>query len=194
MEGWCEKMENQPFHKIGEVSDLTKIPHQTVRRYISKHGHHLSTKKLGKSVLVADESVDTLKTIKSLYDSGKVTEEVDSYLASNGVPMTITVPDESERMVKIDLREVLVQQQSQINSLHEKLDEQIKVNHEQSEINRQVLQEVKSSKEWQRKRDENLMEVMRDLLEVKKQTAIALEAKNEPEPKKKGFFSRLLGR
>lgn len=192
--GWYEKMGNQLFHKIGEVSELIKIPHQTVRRYISKHGHHLSTKKQGKSVLVAEESLETLKIIKSLYDDGKVTEEVDSHLASNGVPMTITVPDESEKMVRVDLREVLVQQQSQIESLHEKLEEQIKVNHEQSEINKQVLEEVKSSKEWQRKRDENLMEVMRELLEVKKQTAIALEAKNEPEPKKKGFFSRLLGK
>jgi len=190
MKGWCESLGNQLFHKIGEVSELTKIPHQTLRRYISKHGHHLSTKKQGKSVLVSDESLETIKTIKSLYDDGKVTEEVDSYLTSNGVTMTITIPDESEKMVRVDIREVLVQQQSQIESLHEKLDEQIKINHEQSEINKQVLQEVRNTQEWQKTRDENLVGMLRELMETKKQIAVS----QEPETQRKGWFSRLLGK
>jgi hypothetical protein len=93
-----------------DVLDKTKIPRNTILRYLSEeyHGHHFNIK-IGdrKSKLIPASQVELIVQIKKWYDGGKTKEEVNQLLEDRGVPMVITVPGDSGELVIKDVAEEL---------------------------------------------------------------------------------------
>lgn len=172
------------------MADLTGIPHQTLRRYVTNHSHHLIMKKKHKSYLISEDSIKVLERIRTLYGDGKSIEEVDNALASEGVPMSITVTDD-EKQMSINIGEALIHQQNTIKNINEKLDEQMKFNASLLEALQRQDEQMRKQQEYIEKRleerDKNLMTVIREMQETKKQIAVA-------EEKGKSFWTRFFGK
>lgn len=165
-------MEN--WLSIKEVEEQTDIPHQTIRRYLDRHGYHLKLKKKHKSILVHKTSIETIQKIRSWYSDNKNAEQVDELLVNNGIPMTIEYNDTHEN-VSINFPEVLsslrksMSEQQEFNEnllryLNEK-DEQIRKQGELIKHQQKLLEENLA------KRDEQLLTVIREIQETKQQIA-----------------------
>jgi len=177
---------------INELAEKTGVPHQTIRRYISNHSHHLLMKKEHKSYFIAEESIDTVLRIRELYAEGKNIKEVDNTLANMGIPMNITVEDD-EKQVSINMGEALIQLQKDMDEqkkFNEKLLETIQAQNEnmskQQEYMNKQQEYISHTLE---KRDQRLIEVLKEGMEARKQIA-ASEEKEEKEIKK-GFWQKL---
>jgi len=189
------------YYTIAQLEAETGIPHQTIRRYIDKHGHHLKTNKKHKSVLVAEESLKTLEKIRLLYADRLSAEEVDNALSEQGIPVTIAIPTDDEKMVKMDLGAVmsLLTEQQERHHLEQlermesnKAEIMLKAEKDKAEIMRkqeedraEILREMKRVEakrdEKSMKRDEKLMEVVRSIQEVK-QLQIETAATTQKKP------------
>jgi len=167
------------------VQKQTGIPEATIRRYIRNHGHHLNTRKKGKSYSIADESIDVMEQIRALYVEGKNFEQVEEALTKAGIPLTVTVTEDNES-VNVNVGEALLSMDERIN--------------EQNEIIRSLVEQMQKQQEsLQRQqdfitntleeRDKRLIEVIRETQETKKQIAAA-----NHEESKKGWFARLFGK
>ncbi len=161
------------------------IPNATIRRYIRNHAHHLNVRKKGKSYYIADESINIMERIRSLYDEGKTLEQVEEALVKAGTPVTVTVIEDDERM-SVNVGETLVsldkridEQNKIIRALVEQMQQQQEALHKQQSFITSTLEE----------RDKRLLEVIRETQETKKQIASA----SHEEPKK-GWFSRLFSK
>lgn len=159
---------------VSEVEKETNIPHQTIRRYIKSHGHHLHLKKKHKSYFINYSSIDVILQIRSLYSDGKTSENVDEILASiSDIPMTIDIEHGNEQ-VSIHVPHMLQELNNNLKAMNEKL-------HEQEEINKELLEQVRSQKDYidesLSKRDEALMKMLNEMLETRKQIAAASEKK-----------------
>jgi Fic family protein len=170
---------NDKWFSVVEIEKQTNIPDATIRRYIRNHGHHLQIKKRGKSYLIANESLTTIKTIRSLYDKGKQSEDIEETLRKMNMPVTVTVTD-NEKEMTVSSSEVLVQLQKDMN--------------EQKKFNQSLLETLQKQQEYintkLEERDQVLLQSIRELQEAKKQIASSEEEKM----KKKGFFSSLFNR
>lgn len=159
----------------------TRIPNATIRRYIRNHGHHLNIKKKGKSYFIATDSIKVMKDIRKLYDEGKSLEQVEESLVNMGVPMTITVTEDDERMT-VDVGEALQDLKEGMNKQNEIIQSLVE------QINRQ--QEYIDTK--LEDRDRRLMAAIREAQEVKEIAAAQEEKKKEDKPvEKKGWLTRL---
>jgi DNA-binding transcriptional MerR regulator len=167
------------WFSVMDIEKKTGIPDATIRRYIRNHGYHLQIKKRGKSYLIANESLTTIKTIRSLYDKGKQLEDIEETLRKMNMPVTVTVT-ENEKEMTVSSSEVLIQLQKDMN--------------EQKKFNQSLLETLQKQQEYintrLEERDRILLESIRELQETKKQIASSEEEKK----KKKGFFSSLFNR
>jgi hypothetical protein len=174
-------MEKEWF-TVAELENETKIPHQTIRRYIKVHGHHLILKKKHKSYFINYKSVQVILKIRSMYSDGKTSEQVDEYLADSGVPMTISIEKDHEQM-SISISDTLLELRNDISKLHEKLNEQEKFNQllieKMSEQNDQIKYQQNYIDEKITKRDEALMRSLKETLETKKLIASAKQSKKK---------------
>jgi DNA-binding transcriptional MerR regulator len=158
---------------IAEADKETGVPHQTLRRYLANHSHHLLMKKKHKSYLVAEESIPTLKKIRELYSDGKTIEEVDSILANMGIPMNVTIEDD-EKQVSINIGESLLQLQQDMKEQKEFNEKLLRVVHEQNEKLAEQQKYIATSLE---KRDGDLMRALRETMETQKLIAASEEKK-----------------
>lgn len=170
---------------IAEADKETGIPHQTLRRYMTNHSHHLIIKKKHKSYLIAEESLQTLQKIREMYSDGKNIEEVDNALANMGIPMNITVNDD-EKEVSINIGETLIQLEKGMKEqkdFNEKLLEAIQAQNEQMRRQQEYIEQKLEA------RDRKLLESLKESMEVRKQIAASQE-ENKKKKEQVGFWRR----
>lgn len=152
---------------ISEADKETGIPHQTLRRYLNNHAHHLIIKKKHKSYLIAEESLPILLRIRELYSEGRTIEDVENTLTDMGIPMNITVNDD-EKEVSINIGETLMQLRNDMKEQKEFNEKLLEVLHAQNE-------QIKKQKEYIEQkiesRDQKLLESLKESMEVRKQIA-----------------------
>lgn len=156
---------------FAQLEERTKIPHQTIRRYFDRHGHHLKTKKQHRSIFIHEDSLEILVGIREMYEKNYNVERIETELSNHGFLTTIVVEDDEK---KINAIEVLENLQKSNHKLHEKMSKQ-------EEFNLLLLEQIKKQQEYiensLKKRDENLMAALKQSLEVKKQIATSEEEK-----------------
>ncbi len=181
-------MENEYF-TVAEMEKETKIPHQTIRRYMKIHGYYLVMKKSHKSFLMHRNSINTLNRIRSLYSDGKNSKEVDDFLSNNGFALHLdneNVHDPNHEHVKNGVPDTLLELKQDMVLLHEKMDEQEKFNRllleKIIEQNERIEFQQKYIDEKLTKRDELLLSSLRGVMEQKR-----IDAPVQQEEKKKWF-------
>lgn len=164
------------WYSVTEIEKKTGIADSTVRRYIRNHGHHLQIKKRGKSYLIAEDSIPTIKKIRELYDKGKQSEDVNDSLRKMNIPTVITVTDKDDS-VTVDVSEVLIQLQKDMN--------------DQKEFNKALLEHIKKQQEYidnkLEERDQRLIAAIRESQETRREIAAEKE-------EKKSWISRLFNK
>lgn len=179
-------MENN-YLTVAEMENETKIPHQTIRRYMKIHGHYLVMKKSHKSFLIHKDSVKTLNVIRSLYAAGKTNKQVDDHLINNGFALNLDNENNHEHVSNVVSGGALQELKNDMNGLHEKLNEQEKFNRllleKMVEQNERIESQQKYIDEKLRKRDELLLKSMREILEVK-----SLNPPVQQQEKKKWYY------
>jgi|SRR5690625_1239634 len=172
MEGWTT---------IKDAENRTKIPHQTIRRYLDRHGHHLRLRKRHHRIHIHKNSIELLEKIRSWYSEHKNADQVDELLLNDGIPMTIDHDEKDHGNVSINFPEVLT-------SLTKRIDEQQEFNEQlllhlnkQDEHMRKQNEKLQSQQELLdkslAKRDEQLVTVIREIQETKQQLAATPEKK-----------------
>ena len=161
-------MENDYF-TVTEMENETKIPHQTIRRYMKIHGHYLVMKKSHRSFLIHEKSIKTLNTIRSLYSEGKTSKQVDDHLINNGFALNLDTENKHEDMSNI-VPSTLQELKDDLNILHEKLNDQEKFNQllleKIFEQNEKIELQQKQIDERLTKRDELLFKKMSEILNM----------------------------
>ncbi|MFB7099675.1 DUF3967 domain-containing protein [Streptomyces virginiae] len=166
---WGEKV--RKWFTISEADKETGIPHQTLRRYLNNHVHHLIIKKKHKSYLIAEESLQILLKIRELYSEGKTIEDVENALTEQGIPMNITVNDD-ENEVSINIGETLIHLQKDMREqkeFNEKLLEVLQAQNEQIKKHQEYIEQKLEV------RDQKLLESLKESMEVRKQIAASKE-------------------
>lgn len=158
---------------VAEIEKETMIPHQTIRRYIKMHGHHLYLKKQHKSYFVNQSSMDVIFKIREMYSEGKTSETVDEILANDGLFMTINMKKDHEQ-VSIYVPDILEELNDRIAEMNEKMVRQEKFN---DELLKQIKKQQDFIDEKLSKRDEAFMSSINKILDVKKE--IAATEKNQ---------------
>ncbi len=82
------------MRRISELSKESGIPESTARRWIEKHHHYFTVKRIGKTTYYHPDAIDVLKRLKTFYDAGRSTEEIEEIL-SLALPKTITIEPEN---------------------------------------------------------------------------------------------------
>ena len=82
------------LRRISELSKESGIPESTARRWIEKHRHYFATKRIGKTTYYHPDAIDVLKRLKTFYDAGRSTEEIEEILSA-ALPKTITIEPEN---------------------------------------------------------------------------------------------------
>lgn len=180
------------FIGVPEASEYTNIPPETLKRYLINHEQFLNFKKEGRRYKISVESLDLLKKIRELYSEGLLKEDVNDHLASDGLPITITLKNqENKGSISIndelsDIKKMLHQQEEQMKQqmqFNQKLVEELqKVNHTNQELKQMV----------NRKDNELIGELRKGLLESKRMIEEA-SASAELE-KKKTWWEKLIGK
>lgn len=185
MKGVTDVTDNE-WITVSEMSEKINIPTESLRRYIRSHNVHLKVKKVSKKYYLHDDCVTVIQRIRALYNEGKTVEEVEETLSKVGIPMTLTVEDNNDdRMVTVHIADELKAIRSQLT--------------DQNEFNKMLIEELRNQKEYIEqsieRRDRQLMEVLKESQEVRKQQYELEQAKVEAAAtNKKGFWSRLFGK
>lgn len=172
-------MTDNKWMTVSEVSEKVNIPVETIRRYIRSHSVHLKVKKLHKKYYIHDESMTVIEQIRSLYAEGKNIEEVEESLTAKGIPMTITVKNDNDDSVTVQVVD-------ELQEIKKKLEQQEKFNHE---LIKRLDDRDKYIKESLEQRDQRLLESIRSIQE-QKQAQLEVAASTP----KKSFFSRLFAK
>jgi DNA-binding transcriptional MerR regulator len=171
---------------VADISEKVGIPVETIRRYIRSHGVHMKVKKIHKRYVIHSESVTVFKQIRELYADGKNVEEVEQTLSSRGIPLTVTVKNDDDKPMTVNVADELQRMNERYERLENKFDERERFFEEKFQ------QQQRHIDESLKKRDRALMESIRSFQE-EKQVRIETAASVEKEEKKKGFLSRLFG-
>jgi hypothetical protein len=167
---------------VAEMEKETNIPHQTIRRYIKAHGHHLILKKKHKSYSISNKSIKVILQIRNMYSDGKTSEQVDEQLANSGIPMTISIEKDHEQ-VNINFPDTLLEIKNNMEKLQDRLEAQDDFNRllidKLAEQQEQIEKQQNYILEKLAKRDEALLHSMREILEAKKLIAAAEQPKNK---------------
>jgi DNA-binding transcriptional MerR regulator len=168
------------------INDLAKkigIPHQTIRRYISQHSHHITMKKHHRSYLVDVGCIPVFLKIRELYGEGKSGDEIEEALANMGVPMTITVSKNNEKPVRIDVGEAFSKFNDTVRNIKKELEEQAQLNAKLLDIVSEQHEKLDKLERYIEdkfnERDIKLLEAIRDMKENHKQIAASKEQHQE---------------
>lgn len=158
-------MDTQWF-TVGEIEKHTRIPERTIRRYLDIHGHHIKTKRQGRSVLIADEAVQVIRDIRGMYDAGMSSERVEEVLAQSGLPMVVEIDGHDMAMTPVEallgLQKSVFEAMAVMTKEISELKQEVAASREESEGIRQFIDERLDT------RDRILMETLREM-QVQKQ-------------------------
>lgn len=165
-------LEMDKWLSVSKVVEETKIPENTLRRYLTKHQHHLRLNKNHKQYSIHEESVEVLKKIRGWYEDNKKQEQVDDLLNQSNIPMTITVHDDGGSVV-VDVAETLSELKKAMG--------------EQKEFNKMLLHTIQEQNEYIKnsldRRDNLLTESLRSSM-----NEVAAEKESEEKVKKKKWW------
>ena len=156
----------EQWSTVGEVEQYTKIPERTLRRYLNIHGHHIKTKRQGRSVLISSESVKVIQDIRSWYDAGWASDRVEDALAQSGLPVIVEIsghqmamtPTEALQSLQSSMSEAMTAMANQMEQLRQEVAAT-------TEQNRQLKDTIENKLE---ERDKLLMQTLRELQETRK--------------------------
>lgn len=179
------------WFNINELAEKTNIPDTSVRRYIAKFPHFFLYKGGARSRRYEDSSVKVLIRIKNLYDNGYETEQADEILRQE-FPMIVdgdkvTGGEEKAVTPALATSEDVAELKEAIALLLEKSKRQEEFNRLLSD---KLDQQQKYIEESLNKRDQLLLESIREKQEEKLDETAAAQEKEE----KSSFFSRLFGK
>lgn len=208
-------MTDNEWMTVSEVSEKVNIPVETIRRYIRSHSVHLKVKKLGKKYSIHESSLAVIEQIRALYDRGKNIDEVEEVLSASGIPMTITVKNDNDESMTVNVADELqaikrrFEQQEKFNeklqqfneSLLEQLNQQqlyFEKKFEELKYDRELISSLREGME-QRKLEsaENENKTDKQLEDINQQLSEIQQTIKEVAPtgqQKKGFFQRLFNK
>lgn len=144
---------------VAEVEQQTRIPERTVRRYLGLHGHHVQTRKQGRSVFVAGQAVSVLKQIRDWYEAGWNADKVEEALSESGLPVTVTVDGHEMTMTATEalqeLQKSIATAMTVMATEMAELRQEVAASREETEQLREFIDERLEE------RDRNLMETLR---------------------------------
>lgn len=155
-----------------DASEVTEIPVATMKRYMQNHADYVDYKKVNREYRVRESSLEVLKYIRSLYESGKRQDEVNECLVNSHFDKFIFVDEEKEESSLVILN-------NEVKSLKDMLKEQgeyMKVQSEYLKAQNEQIQELKQAIE---DRDNRLYEYLERLENKVDEPAIELEEKTE---------------
>lgn len=164
-----DKRDEEYWLTVSDIEKQYKIPNATVRRYINQHGHHLKIKKRSKSYLIELGSVETIRKIREWYSSGKGSDEVEEKLVKSGIPMTITVEDESGERSNEAVASILQEMKETMDKRFDQLETKLE---EKDQTIRDLKAYIDSRLE---QRDQLLIQSLRSSLEDHEQIAVTAE-------------------
>lgn len=167
---------------INQLAEQTLIPDTTIRRYIVKFPDYFQHKGGSRSKRYEDTAIKVLIRIKSLYDEGLETEQVDGFLKSE-FPLVIDGDKVEDKTLEKAQLPMLATAED-MTEIKEALNEQMKFN--KLLLEKLSVQE-RYIKESLEKRDQLLIESIRAVQEEKK---AILETASEKE-NRLSFFQRL---
>lgn len=160
---------------VGEIEQHTRIPERTIRRYLGLHGHHIQTRKQGRSVFVAEQAVSILRQIRDWYEAGWNAGRVEEALSQSGLPVTVTVDGQEIAMTATEalqeLQKSITTAMTAMTTGMAELRQEVAASREETEQLRNFLNNRLEE------RDRQLTETMRMLLE-----------RRQEEVKKKGWW------
>jgi DNA-binding transcriptional MerR regulator len=175
--------EERKWLTINDLSKKIGIPHQTIRRYINQHSHHITMKKHHRSYLVDVDCIPVFLKIRELYGEGKSGDEIEEALAKMGVPMTITVRENDEKPVSIDVGEVFSHFNETVRDIKKELEEQAQLNAKLLDIVNEQHEKLDKLERYiedkLNERDIKLLEAIRGMQETHKQIAVSNEQLKE---------------
>lgn len=167
------------WYTVADMSKKTNIPQQTLRRYMQQHKHLLRIRKEHRSYQLHQECAEILKKIREAYKSGKTQDEIDKLITNSGIPMTIDVVDESSgEQISVSATEALEEIKAQLEEqkqFNETLIELFKAQAKRMDEQQKYFQEAIT------KKDEMLMESLRETKEVQ-QLLLDMQEVKEEEP------------
>lgn len=132
------------YLSMKQLTELLEIHGSTIKGYMDKHPEFIKFDKVQNRYRIHVSAVETLKTIRRLYSEGLKREDVDEYLRSSGVPITIAV-DEKKGTGLISLNKEVQELKNMFNVQQDNmLQMQMQFN---QKIVRQIEQEKKELKE-----------------------------------------------
>lgn len=149
------------WHTVGEIERSIQVPERTIRRYLNIHGHHIKTKKQGRSVMVAHESIKVIRDIRQWYDAGWSSSQVEDALAQSGLPMVLEIDGHDTAMTPQEalqsLQKGVSEAMSAIASEMEYLRQEVAATREENQKLKQDIDERIEA------RDKLLMETLRTM-------------------------------
>jgi hypothetical protein len=156
------------YISVTHAEQLTGISKPTIRRYIQDFSDFIDIKTQGKEYRINVNSLDLLKKIYYLSTEQKLRkDDIYNRLASEGVPITITLnPEDEKSLVSVnDEIETLKKMLIYSNTNQDKLISEIK------ELKKKIKEMQEIEKQEDKKRDEQLTRVMKEMLETRKEIA-----------------------
>ncbi len=167
---------------IAEAGKKTGIPDRTIRRYISQHGSHFLTRKQHRSYLVAPDALPTLAQIRDYYAAGWDAEKVEEALAKSGVPMTITMAEDDDRVAVTvagaltDLRRAVAEAIASMADEQRRMAQELEVLRQELAVTKELLEKQDGERRMAEaeshrlleERDRQLMEEIRRVLQEKR--------------------------
>ncbi|WP_029423606.1 DUF3967 domain-containing protein [Alicyclobacillus macrosporangiidus] len=155
---------------IPDVEKQTRIPERTIRRYLTLHGHHVQTRKQGRSLLVSDQSVPVLIQIRDWYAAGWNAERVEEALSQSGLPVTVTIDGHESAMT---VAEALQGLQTHVAAAMTAMAEEMAALRREVAATREENERLRSFLEERlEERDRQLMEALREIQERKSERKI----------------------
>lgn len=140
---------------VGEIERQTRIPERTLRRYLELHGHHLQTRRQGRSVVVAESVIAILRQIRDWYETGWNAERVEAALSESGLPVTVAIDGHQRAMTATEALQTLQQTLAALATEMADLRQDVIASRQATEQLRRVMDDRLDA------RDRQLMETMR---------------------------------
>lgn len=148
---------------LSKAVELTSIPNGTLKRYMLNHSQFVDFKKVGREYRININDLEIIKIIRTLYNQGLKQNAVDEKLESEGIPVTITIPEENNSSL-VNVNEELSQLKNMVqlnNNVQEKL-----------------ISELMELKQEINRKDATILNFMKESMESRKEIASALEEIN----------------
>ena len=156
------------------------------------HEQFLNFKKEGRRYKISIESLDLLKKIRELYSEGLLKEDVNDNLASDGLPITITVKNQEEKG-SISINEELSEIRKMLQQQEQQMTQQMQFNQKLVEELQKVSQTNQELKQMINRKDAELIGELRKGLSESKRMIEEASASAELE-KKKTWWEKLMGK